>query len=287
MGRRGLVTRGKGLAVLDFTSIWNLLLVHPIEAALLALTALTGSAGIAIIVFTILVRTAVLPLGLMQVRSQKAMWALQPKIKELQKRYGSDRQKFAQEQMKLFQEHGVHPLAGCFPMLVQMPIWFALYSALINLSSPERNISEFQGGFLWIQNLAQPAMPTGDPSTWPLVILPLLTAVTQWIVQKMSTLPPMDEQQAQMNRMMEFMPLMFLVFSFQVASGLVLYWVVSNFYSIVQQRFTLGWGTLPYFSTRTPPPSDPSANSKEISQRASTPSNRRGGSSSARRRKGK
>jgi YidC/Oxa1 family membrane protein insertase len=271
---------------LDLTSIWNLLLVHPIEAALLSLTALTGSAGLAIIVFTILVRTAVLPLGLMQVRSQKAMWALQPKIKELQKRHGSDRQKFAQEQMKLFQEHGVHPLAGCFPMLVQMPIWFALYSALINLSSHERNISEFQGGFLWIQNLALPAMPTGDPGTWPLVILPILTAVTQWVVQKMSTLPPMDAQQAQMNRMMEFMPLMFLVFSFQVASGLVLYWVVSNLYSIVQQRFTLGWGTLPYLGNK-PPPDDSSASSKEVAQRSTPSSNRRGGSNSTRRRKGK
>jgi hypothetical protein len=129
-------------------------------------------------------------------------------------------------------------------------------------------------------------MPTGDPSTWPLVILPLLTAVTQWIVQKMSTLPPLDAQQAQMNRMMEFMPLMFLVFSFQVASGLVLYWVVSNFYSIVQQRFTLGWGTLPYLGNK-PPPSDPSASSKETSPRPVSTSNRRGGSSSARRRKGK
>jgi YidC/Oxa1 family membrane protein insertase len=271
---------------MDLTALWNLL-VQPIEGALLALTAATGSAGFAIIAFTVIVRTLVLPLGIVQARSQKAMWALQPKLKELQKKYGSDRQKFAMEQMKLYQEAGVHPLAGCFPMLIQMPIWFALYSALINLSSPERNIEAFRSGFLWIPNLAAHSAPDfQDPSTWALAILPILTAVTQWVVQKMSTMPPLDAQQAQMNRMMEFMPLMFLVFSFQVASGLVLYWVVSNFYSIVQQRFTLGWGTLPYLGNRSDS-AGTSAPDERAAQRQSPPARQRGQNSGGRRRRGK
>jgi YidC/Oxa1 family membrane protein insertase len=268
------------------TNLWNTLLVWPIESALLALTELTGSAGLAIIVFTIIVRTLVLPLGIKQARSQKAMFALQPRIKELQQKYSNDRQKFAVEQMKLYQEAGVHPLAGCLPMVIQMPIWFALYSALNNLSSAEHAISSFQAPFLWIPSLAHPSMPDfSNPVTYPLVILPVLTAVTQWIVQKMSTMPPSDPQQAQMNRMMEFMPLMFLYFSFQVASGLVLYWVVSNLYSIVQQRFTVGWGTLPILGRTEPPGMEPTGTAAE--RRAGSPSRRGGSNSTGRKKKGK
>ncbi len=273
-----------------FTDLWNSVLVHPIMNALLALAELTGSAGLAIIVFTIIVRTLVLPLGIAQARSQRAMLALQPKIRELQKKYPNDRQKFAVEQMKLYQEAGVHPLAGCLPMLVQMPIWFALYAALNTLSHPDQNATAFQAPFLWIPSLAHPSMPDfSNPATYPLVILPILTAVTQWIVQKMSTMPPADPQQAQMNRMMEFMPLMFLYFSFQVASGLVLYWVVSNLYSIVQQRFTVGWGTLPILgrASAAPPTGNASAGDGDTSQRP-TPAARRGSSNpTGRKRKGK
>ena len=269
----------------SFTHLWNTLLVLPIEGALLALTSLTGSAGLAIIAFTIIIRTLVLPLGIKQAKSQKAMYALQPKLKELQRKYGNDRQKFAVEQMKLYQEAGVHPLAGCLPMVVQMPIWFALYSALINLSSPERNVAEFQSGFLWIDNLAHHSTPDpSNPATYALLILPVLTAVTQWIVQKMSTMPPADPQQAQMNRMMEFMPLMFLYFSFQVASGLALYWVVSNIYSIVQQRFTVGWGTLPFLGQRS---GDPAPATADVAGASAQPNRRGGSSSTGRRRKGK
>jgi YidC/Oxa1 family membrane protein insertase len=185
-------------------------------------------------------------------------------------------------------------------MLIQMPIWFALYSALINLSNcaatpttPEclryadRNIAPFNAGFLWVQNLGAPSMPDfQNPATWGLLILPILTAITQWIVQKMSTLPTTDPQQQQMARMMEFMPLMFLVFSFQVASGLVLYWVVSNVYSIVQQRFTLGWGTLPYLGNKEPAGDQPPSKEEKAAS-ASKPARRGGSSSAGRRRKGK
>jgi YidC/Oxa1 family membrane protein insertase len=289
------------------TQIWNLALVHPIEGALLWLTELTGSAGWAIILFTFIIRTAMLPLSLQQIKSQKAMMALQPRLRELQQRYAGDRSRMGQEQIRLYKEAGVNPAAGCLPMLIQLPIWFALYSSLINLShrsveadAPEA-VRAFSHGFLWIQNLAALSTPDfNDPSTWPLVILPVLTAITQWIVQKMSTMPTTDPQQQQMNRMMEFMPFMFLMFSFQVAAGLTLYWVVSNLYSIVQQRFAVGWGSLPFLGSSGPPagggtpavpngggPNGRGPNGQAVSPSRPRPSPTRRRSSSSRRRRGK
>jgi YidC/Oxa1 family membrane protein insertase len=206
--------------------------------ALQTLTEHTGSAGIAIILLTIIIRTLMLPLSLIQIRSQKSMQRLQPQLRELQQKYGNDRQRMAQEQMRLYKEGGVNPVAGCLPLVLQMPIWFALYSALITLAN---NDPSFQEGFLWIPSLAHPD---------PLYILPIVTGVTQWVVQRMSMMPTSDPQQQQMNRMMEFMPIMFFFFSLQVASGLALYWVISNLYTFVQQYFTMGWGTLPFLGNK-------------------------------------
>jgi YidC/Oxa1 family membrane protein insertase len=256
------------------TQIWNYFLVWPIEAGLTALANVLGSAGLAIIVFTIAVRTVMLPLGIRQARSQKAMSSLQPQLREIQKRYPGDRAKQSQEQMRLYRESGVNPAMGCLPLVIQMPIWFALYSSLINLS---HNVEAFSASFLWIPSLAH-----ADPY----YILPVLTGVTQWVVQRMSTLPSADPQQQQMNRMLEFMPVMFFVFSLQVASGLALYWVVSNVYSFAQQYFIVGWGNLPYLGTRNRPPADPNGNgngaAKELPGRRA-----RNGSPAPRRRKGK
>jgi len=276
------------------TQIWNVVLVWNIESALMWLASffnglgVPGAAGIAIIVFTLIVRTGMLPLSLQQIKSQRAMMALQPRLRELQQRFAGDRARMGQEQIRLYKEAGVNPMAGCLPMLIQMPIWFALYSALINLS---HNFAEFQTPFLWIHNLADPATPSFEnPATWPLVIFPLLTALTQWIVQKMSTMPTTDPQQQQMNRMMEFMPFMFLMFSFQVASGLTVYWVVSNIYSIIQQRFTVGWGSLPFLgssSSPAPPPGSNGTGSAVSPPRQPQPTSARRRSSSSRRRKGK
>ena len=262
----------------SFTQVWNTFLVWPIEGALLALTQTSGSAGLAIIIFTIAVRTLMLPLGIKQAHSQKAMMALQPQLREIQKKYAGDRTKQSQEQMRLYRESGVNPAAGCLPLVVQMPIWFALYSALINLGSEERAIESFREAFLWIPSLAH---------SDPFYILPVLTGATQWVVQRMSTMPTTDPQQQQMNRMLEFMPIMFFFFSLQVASGLALYWVISNVYSFFQQYFTVGWGNLPYFRKRganlpTPPDSNGGGGSRA---RRSVRGRTAGGS--PRRRKGK
>jgi YidC/Oxa1 family membrane protein insertase len=138
-------------------------------------------------------------------------------------------------------------------MLVQLPIWFALYRALFQLAE-EGVLDE---GFFWVPSLAGPVNQyPGLSWLWPMppvvgwtvaiafLILPILTVVTQIIVQKMTTPTNPDPQQASMNQMMLLMPFMFGFFALQVPQGLVLYWVTSNIFSLIQQYFITGWGNL-------------------------------------------
>jgi YidC/Oxa1 family membrane protein insertase len=225
---------------LDPTATWNALIVSPLTDGLRFLYSIFGNYGIAIIVFTFLVRIVMLPLSMQQLKSSKAMQELQPQIAALQKKYGKDKEKLSQEQMKLYKEAGVNPLAGCLPTIIQMPIWIGLYSALSILATTP----EFQTPFLWLANLA--AMPNTSDILGNLTdyILPVITVVTQFITQKMMTPITQDEQAKSMNSMMSIMPLMFGFFCLQVPAGLVVYWVASNIFSMVQQYFTTGWGSL-------------------------------------------
>lgn len=202
------------------------------------------SFGFAIILFTMIIKVLTLPLTFKQLQASRRMQVLQPQIQALQKKYKDDREKLSRAQMDLYKEAGVNPLGGCLPTLVQMPVWFALYQALFNLAS-SGNLNE---GFFWIPSLAE---PHDMGWIWPLpqtteawlyaaglLVLPILTVVTQMIVQKMMT--PMsggDPQQAMMGQMMMFMPIMFGFFALQVPQGLVLYWVTSNVFTMVQQYF--------------------------------------------------
>jgi YidC/Oxa1 family membrane protein insertase len=196
--------------------------------------------GVAIIVFTVIVKSLTLPLTLKSLRSTRRMQLLAPQLQALQKQHKNDKERLMQEQMALYKEHGVNPVAGCLPMLVQMPVWIALYSALFYLSS---NNPEFARPFLWIPNLGVPEFqPQNFPNQLPL--MGVLTGVTQWITTRMAMQPSQDPQQQMMNQMMQFMPLMFIVFSFNVPAGLVLYWVTSNVYQMIQQYFISGWGQL-------------------------------------------
>lgn len=207
------------------------------------------SFGFAIILFTLVIKLITLPLTLQQLRASKAMQALQPELQELQKKYKGDREKMAQAQMELYKQAGVSPLGGCLPTLVQLPIWFALYQALFHLAQA----GVLKEGFLWIPSLAEPK----DLSwIWPLppsvgwataaafLVLPILTVISQIVVQKMMTPANPDPQQASMNQMMMFMPVMFGFFALQVPQGLSLYWVTSNIFSLIQQYFVSGWGSL-------------------------------------------
>jgi YidC/Oxa1 family membrane protein insertase len=228
---------------LDPTATWNALIVSPLVEGLRFLYGIFGNYGIAIIVFTVLVRIVMLPLSMQQLKSSKAMQELQPQIQALQKRYGKDKEKLSQEQMKLYKEAGVNPLAGCLPTIIQMPIWIGLYSALSILAQTP----EFKTPFLWIANLG--AIPNTADILGHLsdFILPVITVLTQFITQKMMTPTTQDPQAQSMNSMMSIMPLMFGFFCLQVPAGLVVYWVASNLFSMVQQYFTTGWGSLASF----------------------------------------
>jgi YidC/Oxa1 family membrane protein insertase len=181
---------------------------------------LWGEYGLAIIAITIVIRTVILPLTLKQYKSSKQMQAIQPLLAELKTKYKDDPKKQQEETMKLFQQHGVNPLAGCLPLLVQMPILIALYQAI--MGNPE--ISKHS--FLWMQ--------LGTPDT--LYILPLLAALTTFIQQKMMS----AQMTAQMRSLMFIFPVLIFVMSMSFASALPLYWVFSNLYTIGQTYFLYG-----------------------------------------------
>lgn len=229
------------------TQIWNTYLVGPLQSGLRFLATDLGlGAGTAIILFTIGVRTLLLPLSIQQIRSQKAMQKLQPELKALQKRLGKDREKLSAETMALYKEHGVNPAMGCFPIVIQMPVLFGLYGALNGLGTqdlPEN--APFHQPWLWIEHLNRPDIIHLPGIPFPLpFILPVLAAITQWVQQRMMTQPSDDPQQQMQNQIFQFMPLMMLYFGISFSAGLALYWVTQNFIAIVQQYFSTGLGSL-------------------------------------------
>jgi len=253
-------------------------IAKPLEQILVGITHLTNNYGLSIILFTILVRLAISPLNLAQLRSARAMSALQPKLKELQKVHGKDRQQLTQATMALYKDHKVNPMAGCLPLLIQLPVLWGLFNALSSISNNcfdhpgaictkvfaaqgAHNI--YHSSFLWLPNLGHPD---------PFHVLPIVAGVTQWIQTKMMMQPSTDAQQQQMNQIMQFMPLMIVFFAWQYQSGLALYWVVSTLFSIALQYSVnrsspngpwgqlpiLGAGKLPPFLGGPPaPPRDP------------------------------
>jgi YidC/Oxa1 family membrane protein insertase len=242
--------------------MWNELVVEPLTVGLKFLNGwIQGmgapySWGFAIILFTLIVKIVTLPLNLQQARSMKATQELQPKLQELQKKYAKDKEKLSQAQMELYREHGVNPLGGCLPMLIQFPILIGLYQALYRLASTGEIVGQ---RFLWIPDLAFPTREIGVKWVWPLapefrgwataalyVVLPVLTVVTQIAMQRMTTsrTASQDPQQAAMQQTMLIMPFMFGFITLQVPAGLTLYWVTSNTFSMIQQYFITGWGGL-------------------------------------------
>ena len=204
--------------------MWDSLVVTPLTQGLIFLNdVIQGigapySWGFAIILFTLIVKAVTLPLNLQQARSMKATQELQPKLQELQKKYAKDKEKLSQAQMELYREHGVNPLGGCLPMLIQLPILFGLYQALYKLASTGEIVGQ---RFLWIPDLAFPTREIGIKWAWPpapefigwaaaalYVILPVLTVVTQIAMQRMTTSPTagQDPQQAAMQQTMLIMP---------------------------------------------------------------------------------
>lgn len=210
--------------------LWNSY-VDFIEWCLASLRDYTGSAGLAIIIFTVILKTILLPLTVKSIRSTAGMQELQPKMKELQKKYKDDRQRLSQEMMQLYAQYQINPAAGCLPLLIQIPIFFGLYFAVSDLSKDG-------GNFLWLH------LNEADPYK----ILPIAAGVFQFIQTRMMRPahgPKItDPQQQMMNTMTNFMPLLVVVFGWTFASGAVLYWLVQSVYSVVQQWFITGWGSM-------------------------------------------
>jgi YidC/Oxa1 family membrane protein insertase len=253
--------------VLSITGIWNTILLNPMVNFLVLMSKyFLGSFGIAIIVLTIIIRLLMFPLTMRQLQSSKAMQALQPKMKELQKKYAKDQQKLNQEVMKLYKEEGVNPLGCAFPMLIQFPIWIALYQSVIQaLAYTPENLLGLSKQ-LYSSEIIRSALPLNHHFLWldltkGDIFMAILTAGSMWLLQKMSTQPSADPQAQSMNRIMLWaMPLVFGFFSLSLPSGLSLYWVISNIISIVMQYRVTGWGTLsrpslPSFLKRSAPQS--------------------------------
>lgn len=226
--------------------IWNEVLVNPMTNALIILNnVFFGSFGLAIIVFTVVMRAIMFPLTLRQLRSSRALSAIQPKMRELQKKYKDPRRR-SEETMKLYREAGVNPLGCLFPMLIQMPIWIALYQVIrLTLgSTPESLISLSHRLYPW--SYIQHAVPLSDRFLWldlarGDLLLALLVGASMFVQQKMMTPPAADERQQSMNSTMLWMfPLMFVWLSLSFPSGLSLYIFVSTLVGIVLQYIYVG-----------------------------------------------
>lgn len=243
--------------VVSPTGLWNTVLLEPMMNFLILLSkGLLGNFGIAIIVLTILIRIISYPLMMRQLKSSRAMQAIQPKMKELQKKYAKDKQKLSAETMKLYKEHGVNPLGCVGPMLIQFPIWIALYQAVIQALAytPENLLGLSERLYSW--SVIQGTLPLNNHFLWldlarGDIIVAILVAASMWALQKMSSVPSPDPQQQSTQKMMLWiMPLMFGFFAISLPSGLSVYWIASNIISMIMQYRITGWGTLtkPSFS---------------------------------------
>jgi YidC/Oxa1 family membrane protein insertase len=239
---------------LDIGAIWELIILNPMINVLIVVSKyIFNSPGLAIIIFTVIIRTAMYPLTKKQLQSSKKMQELQPKIQELQKKYGKDRQRMAKEQAALLKETGVTNIGCILPMIIQMPIWIALYQSIMRVvaTAPEELLNLSRHLYpSW--GLVFPMVPLNSQFLWldlgapdKLMILPILVGGSMWLQQKMVTPQNTDpQQQAQSQMMLWMMPLMFAFMTMSFASGLALYWVTSNIVSIVMQYFVTGWGGL-------------------------------------------
>lgn len=198
--------------------------------------------GVAIIVTTLLIRLCLFPLSLKSQRNAMQMQALAPKIQALKERYKDDQQKYGVEQMRLFKEHGVNPVAGCLPLLIQMPIFIGMYSVF------EMSVMLRHAPFmLWIKDLSEPDRLVGpwSPFVIPLIItdvsidalnlLPILMTIT-WFLQAYWTPRSPDPQMAQQQKMMMWMPIVFGFSCYGLASGLSLYFLANSLLSMGEQK---------------------------------------------------
>jgi YidC/Oxa1 family membrane protein insertase len=267
-----------GLLAWIFTPIFQVLFI--ILAAVYQLfenLRVPGAIGLSIIVLTMVVRAVLIPLFRKQLVSQRRMQLLQPEIREIQKRYKGDRMKAQQAQQELMKERGVNPLAGCLPLLLQLPLLLIMYTVISNgltNQDPRAMLEVFGIQLVDLQCVNLGAAGAPDPGLGPCIdpivpilgdvskpqvlfdyyivpgfgisILAALSAVLQ-LVQSRMMLPPPDPTNTDPNvriqrQMMLFLPLISLVYGGFLPAGLFIYWIVATVFSIVQQYLIVGWG---------------------------------------------
>jgi YidC/Oxa1 family membrane protein insertase len=247
-----------------FTAFHGLL--HFLGTALASFYDLVPNYGIAIILLTIATRVVLLPLTIKQTRSMQEMQRIQPEMKKLQAKYkGGDKQKLNEEMMKLYKEHHVNPLGGCLPLLLQLPIFLALYRVFdgCNLTMPHSKtcvaghvglkylphtsalhnaILTMKAGFLGMNLGVSPVatLHQGLIHALPDFVLVFLMVATTWYQQKQIMAVSTGQQAQQMQMMGKIMPIFLGVFSLELAAGISIYWVASNIWTIGQQAIVLG-----------------------------------------------
>lgn len=266
--------------VVIWESFWHLLL-----NILVAINSVVNFPVVSIIIFTIFMRLLTVPLTMKALKSSRNMQQIQPLMKEIKKKHGKDKAKQQEETMKLYREYNINPAAGCFPMLVQMPIFIGLYSALqftlpqfkgneaeiatqaVNYLAQLKSVlwndawvnagAAFTNGG-WNEAFNNSAANFSQPFLWlpslaladPFFIWPVLSGFFQLIQSRMA-MPirdpnnPMDPQMKMMNGMMQFMPIYIVFISAGFPAGTVIYWAFSSLFGAVQQYFITGFGSLP------------------------------------------
>ncbi|NMA95060.1 MAG: YidC/Oxa1 family membrane protein insertase [Clostridiales bacterium] len=225
------------------TGIWRTF-VNFLSSIIEFLYKIVPNYGVAIILFTIITRLALLPLDIKSKKSTKKMNEVQPEIDALNKKYKNDPERLNKKTMELYKKHGVNPLGGCLPLLLQMPVTIALFAAL-------RQISNFHVAnqtierFLWIKNIWAPDSPILDvtgksislgSSSWNgLFILPALSGITSYYqTQLMNAQQGGQKKEGQMSGMSKIMPIMSIWFTSMYTAAFALYWVASNVFQIAQ-----------------------------------------------------
>lgn len=216
-------------------------LTKAIEASLDFFYGLVGNYGLAIILLTVLVRTILLPLTVAQMRSTRKMQELQPQINELRKKYKNDAQRLNKETMELYQKAKVNPLGGCLPVLLQFPIIIALFNALRTF--PYKGTPVFLGLNLTMPDPHTPALVFSGgismPLGWHYLVLPILAAVTTYLQTALTPMAanPDDPTAKSMKSMMLIFPFLIGYYALSYPTGLSLYWVTQNVFTIVQNFF--------------------------------------------------
>lgn len=239
-------------------------ITNPLQQILMFLVQYTGSLGLAIIILTIAIKLLLLPLTLPSLKAAEAMRAIQPEIEKLKKQFGKDKNGFQTAQLALFKEQKINPAAGCLPQIFQMGVFIILYRVFISLLQNQQGLG-FATNFLWLD------LTKADP--W--YILPILSSLAQFILGIMmlptsNTNPTaLDKAPTSANedkssddlasmtssmqqQMMYIMPVMMFFFTFRFPSGLVLYWFVSTFISLLIQSRVSGWNGISVFIQSLP-----------------------------------